>query len=115
MINTKIMLSVLTAVLAGSLTVAGRAEVAPNPDPTPASSPTVQAKANLGVYDPNQAFDSAADIRYEQIWADWSLDSAARVREQLQAITAKGRTPILSIDPSTIRKIGKDRALLSDI
>ena len=115
MIKTKIMLSVLTAVLAGSLTVAGRAEVAPNPDPTPASSPTVQAKADLGVYDPNQAFDSAANIRYEQIWADWSRDSAASVLVRLQAITAKGRTPILSIDPYAISKIGKEKSLLGDV
>ena len=115
MIKTKIMLFVLTAALAGSLTVAGRAEVAPNPDPTPAFSPTVRPKADLGVYDPNQAVDSAANIRYEQIWADWSRDSAASVLVRLQAITAKGRTPILTIDPYALSKIGKEKSLLGDV
>jgi hypothetical protein len=111
---TKIMLFVLTAALACSLTVAGRAEVVSNPDPTPAFSPAVQAKADLGVYDPNRAFDSAANIRYEQIWADWSRNSAASVLVRLQAITSKGRTPILSIEPSPISTIGKEKSLLGD-
>jgi beta-mannanase len=73
------------------------------------------ARADLGVYDPGRAFDSAAGIRYEQIWVDWSRDGASKVSAQLQAVTAKGRTPILSIDPYAISKIGKEKSLLGDV
>jgi beta-mannanase len=80
-----------------------------------ACSFAAQARADLGVYDPDRAFDKAAGIRYEQIWVDWSRDSAKSVLVQLQAITAKGRTPILSIDPNPIRKVGSAKSLLGDV
>ena len=69
---------------------------------------------DLGVYDASHAFDKSS-LRYEQIWISWADYTPGKLLPQLQAIAAKGRTPILSIDPYAIKSVGSRSALLEDI
>jgi cellulose synthase (UDP-forming) len=81
-------------------------------------NPQVQASArtplDLGVYDATHAFDKSS-LRYEQIWVSWADYTPGKLLPKLQAIVAKGRTPILSIDPYAIKTVGSSSALLEDI
>jgi beta-mannanase len=91
---------------------------------TISSSQGQDARVDLGVYDAAHTFDTSSGITYEQtspgityeqMWISWADYAPGKLLPQLQAITAKGRTPILSIDPYSIKSVGSDSRLLSDI
>ena len=71
------------------------------------------SEVQLGVYDPGHAFDKTPGLSFEQIWVRW--DEPGKLLPRLKAITAKGRTPLLSIDPWSIKSIGSSDTLLPDI
>src|SRR5271166_133426 len=66
--------------------------------------PTVQ----LGVYDNVHTFGKLQTITFEHIWVWWDRYTSGQLLPQLKAIVAKGRTPLVSIEPWTIKSIGSD-------
>ena len=76
----------------------------------------------LGVYDIPRAFDNLNTVSYEQTWCFWdkynvrkSHRSPSSLLVQLKAMEAKGRTPIITIEPWQVASIGSADSLLQDI
>lgn len=67
---------------------------------------------DIGAYDPFHKLDKVPLV-YENIWYRW--DTGTRLRQQLKMVTAKNRTPILTIEPWEIKSIGSKDSLLPDI
>lgn len=73
------------------------------------------ANVDLGVYDSNHSFTDVHTITYEHIWFKWNDYSSTQLMSQLREATAKGRIPLLTIEPWDIATIGTRDHLLHDI
>jgi endoglucanase len=77
----------------------------------------------LGVYDIPRTFDNINTVSYEETWCFWDKYNADRKNRrgstslsvQLKAMVAKGRTPLVTIEPWSVASIGTADSLLPDI
>jgi beta-mannanase len=72
------------------------------------------ATVELGVYDLPRTFNKVNTIKYEELWFTWDNESEV-ILPKLKAIVAKGRTPLLTVEPLPAFPIGSVDTLLSDI
>jgi cellulose synthase (UDP-forming) len=101
---------VLQAIVA--LALLGCAEATPPPvEHLNHLPPTV----DLGAYDNQHRFDDLRTLKYEMIWSDLDKYRSGRLRPELTKIASKGRTPIVTIEPYPIPRIGGSETLLPDI
>jgi hypothetical protein len=92
---------VLQAIVA--LALLGCAEATPPPvEHLNHLPPTV----DLGAYDNQHRFDDLRTLKYEMIWSDLDKYRSGRLRPELTKIASKGRTPIVTIEPYPIPRIG---------
>jgi beta-mannanase len=113
-------ITTLTALL--SLTISsmatglgGQLPVVPVVKHPSALPPTVDA----GIFDTTHTFDKSHNFAFEQLWVYWDKYNEAGkhygLLSKLQTIAARGRTPIVAIEPWTVKSIGTDDTLLTDI
>jgi beta-mannanase len=67
----------------------------------------------VGVYDSTRSFANVSTMAYEHIWYEWNQSNP--ILPQLQSIVARGRTPLLTVNPDPVTSIGGGNSLLSDI
>jgi beta-mannanase len=102
----------ITALIAIALTSNGllaQPRQAPKVEHLAALPPTV----DLGVYDNLHKFENVRTMTYEQIWYRW--DTPGKLLSQLKALVAKGRIPLVTLEPYPISSIGCTETMLSDI
>jgi endoglucanase len=54
---------------------------------------------NWGIVDNYTTFDNSKDITFENTFASWKQNDTSEIQSKLDAIIAKGRTPILTLEP----------------
>ena len=104
----------ITALIAVSLTINGltaQTKHAPKVEHLKALPSTV----DLNVYDNFHKLDTVRTIAYEHIWCEWDKYTPGKLLPQLKEITAKGRIPLVTIEPYPIGLIGSAETLLPDI
>jgi endoglucanase len=104
----------ITALIALALTINGltaQTKQVPKAEHLKALPSTV----DLGAYDNFHKLDSVRTITYEHIWCDWARYTPGKLLPQLKEITAKGRIPLVTIEPYPIGSIGSAETLLPDI
>jgi endoglucanase len=77
----------------------------------------------LGVYDIPRTFDTLRTVSFEETWCFWDKYNDTRknhrgstsLRAELNAMVAKGRTPVVTIEPWPVTSIGTADSLLPDI
>lgn len=71
------------------------------------------AGVELGIYDDSNAFGKVSTIKYEEVWFSWNKDPKTLL-PALKAIVAKGRTPLLTVEPNSVAPLTTN-TLLADI
>lgn len=80
-----------------------------------AFSPGVKATVNFGVYDWNKTFVTATDLNYDEYFVSWVNFKAGSLTTLCNASKAKGRWPVVAVEPWCDAKITPNPAnLLSD-
>ena len=91
---------------------------------TPVKQPSLLPEPlKLGVYDIPRTFDTLHTVSFEETWCFWDKYNEAlknhhhssRLLPQLKAMTARGRTPLITIEPWPVSSIGTAEHLLPDI
>jgi len=77
--------------------------------------PGLPLTVNAGVYDPIHTFDNIHTMTFEEVWCFWDKYNAGQLLPKLKVIKARGRTPIISIEPWPVSSIGNANTLLPDI
>lgn len=111
----------ITALIAVALTINGfaaqtkHASKAKHPAPPKVEHlAALPSTVDLGVFDNSHQFDNVRTITYELGWYRWE-NTPSKLLPQLQQTTAKGRIPLLTVEPNPITTIGNAKTLLPDI
>jgi hypothetical protein len=95
-----------------ALALLGWAEAAP---PAVEHLARLPPTVDLGAYDNQHKFDDVRTLKYEMIWCNLDKYRGGKLRPELAKIASRGRTPIVTIEPYPIPKIGGSETLLPDI
>lgn len=109
---------IIKRLLIGSLLLTTAAIVWPKstaPVPVPVHLALLPANVDLGIYYSRIRPDGLQTARYELVWAGWGVNGPRSLAPKLRQIVAKGRTPIVVLEPYPSRSIGSAATLLPDI
>jgi endoglucanase len=103
----------ITTALVAVLTISGSAAQKHIPTVEPLIS--LPSTVSLGVYDNVHTFGNVPTMTFEHIWYRWDKYTAGKLLLRVKAIVAKGRMPLVTIEPWPIHSIGDAATLLPDI